>query len=462
VSGGEGFQESDEPLSQEAAVQLVRERASVQRGRSEPDGAVPAPRRDGRLPITLADPNLGGGGRAFLKRAIARLTRWQLAPLVRQLNDVRSEQQELLAAQEARSKEQGAAIEELRQVFEQLIGDAEELAEQRLRAAQLAASLESVKRALDERIDDLRGGLSWLHQLRGEDRAELTSALTRIRAVTEPRRAGGAADQGGAEEGGGDLGAFYEAHQERFRGSRESVRKRLEIYLPHVRAVADPDHQVLDLGPGRGEWLALLRENGIAAYGVDLNSAFVASAAEAGLDVLLGDAVEHLRGLPDRSLAAVTAFHLIEHIPARALIELVDNALRALRPGGLLVLETPNPLNLKVGATSFHLDPTHQRPIHPLFLEFVLENRGFTDVRTTMLNPPGEPALDVDVRPDGSPGTLGRVAELLNEAFFVGLDYAVIGRRADTAQVSPGSLEAAPADAPEESTAAPTKPPRRA
>ncbi|PZS00295.1 MAG: hypothetical protein DLM67_01895, partial [Candidatus Nephthysia bennettiae] len=394
---------------------------------------APSAHRERLLPFTLPDPNLGGGPRAFLKRSVARLTRWQTLPLLRQLNEVRVEHHERLAALEARSQE-------LKQAFDRVDREAEELADQHLRTSQLAASLEAVKQTLDQRLDDLRGGLSWLNHLRAEDRAELTSALARIRAGAEP----GAAASG--EAAGTDcpahLDAFYEAHQERFRGSREFVRRRLEIYLPQVQSVAGADHPVVDLGPGRGEWLALLRDRGIAAYGVDVNSSFVAGAAEIGLDVRHQDAVEHLRSLPDGSLAAVTAFHLVEHLSPAALIELVDNALRALRPGGLLILETPNPLNLKVGAASFHLDPTHVRPIHPLFLEFVLENRGFAEVRTAMVNAPGEPPLEVAVSPDASSGTLSRVAELLNEAFFVGMDYAVVGRRADPSRETAGSLEA--------------------
>ncbi|MDQ6790398.1 MAG: methyltransferase domain-containing protein, partial [Candidatus Dormibacteraeota bacterium] len=377
MPGGEGFEEHDELLSHEAAVELVRKRASAERGRGEPDSVAPFAHRERVLPFMLPDPNLGGGPRAFLKRSVARLTRWQTVPLLRQLNEVRVEHHERLAAQEARSQELSAGLEELKQAFDRVDREAEELADQQLRTSQLAASLEAVKQNLDQRLDDLRGGLSWLNHLRAEDRAELTSALARIRAGAEPRPA--AAGEAADTEGSTHLEAFYGAHQERFRGSREFVRRRLEIYLPQVQSVAGADHRVLDLGPGRGEWLALLRDRGIAAYGVDVNSSFVASAGEIGLDVRHQDAVEHLRSLPDGSLAAVTAFHLVEHLSPAALIELVDNALRALRPGGLLILETPNPLNLKVGAASFHLDPTHVRPIHPLFLEFVLENRGFAE-----------------------------------------------------------------------------------
>jgi O-antigen chain-terminating methyltransferase len=227
---------------------------------------------------------------------------------------------------------------------------------------------------------------------------------------------------------------MYEAHQARFRGGRDEIRERLETYLPHVRALASEGARVLDIGPGRGEWLELLREHGIPAYGVDVNERFVEAARAAGLDVRHADGVEHLRRVGAGSLAAVTAIHVVEHLPFESLVDLVDLSLQALRPGGLLILETPNPLNLVVGAASFHLDPTHVRPIHPLFLEFVLENRGFTRVRRLVLHPPDEPALQTSPS-DGE--ALRRTAELINRHFLTGQDTVVLGHRASA--TGPGS-----------------------
>jgi O-antigen chain-terminating methyltransferase len=39
-------------------------------------------------------------------------------------------------------------------------------------------------------------------------------------------------------------------------------------------------------------------------------------------------------------------------------------------PGGLLILETPNPENLVVGACTFWYDPTHIRPLPPAMMRF--------------------------------------------------------------------------------------------
>ena len=83
------------------------------------------------------------------------------------------------------------------------------------------------------------------------------------------------------------------------------------------------------------------------------------------------------------------------------LLDLVDETLRVLRPGGLLLLETPNPTNLDVGASTFYIDPTHRKPVHPLWIEFLLTSRGFVDVELRYLNPTREvkvpvPSVDGD------------------------------------------------------------------
>ena len=66
--------------------------------------------------------------------------------------------------------------------------------------------------------------------------------------------------------------SFYKAFEDRFRGSKQEIRQRLEVYLPFLEALR-PFHRkftVLDLGCGRGEWLQLLNELKLDAVGIDL------------------------------------------------------------------------------------------------------------------------------------------------------------------------------------------------
>jgi O-antigen chain-terminating methyltransferase len=81
----------------------------------------------------------------------------------------------------------------------------------------------------------------------------------------------------------------------------------------------------------------------------------------------------------------VSAFHVVEHIPFEILQMVVREAMRILVPGGLLILETPNPENLVVGTNNFYLDPTHIRPVPSLLLEFCAEFAGFARIKTLQL-----------------------------------------------------------------------------
>jgi 2-polyprenyl-3-methyl-5-hydroxy-6-metoxy-1,4-benzoquinol methylase len=178
---------------------------------------------------------------------------------------------------------------------------------------------------------------------------------------------------------------------------------------------------VLDVGCGRGEWLDLLKENGLTAQGVDLNRVTVAQCRERGLSVVEGEAIEYLRALDADSLGAVTAMHVIEHIPFRRLIVLFDEVLRVLQPGGVAIFETPNPENLMVGACNFYNDPTHERPLPPEPTKVVAELRGFIDVSILRLHPMPENVQLVD----GAPA----VRDLINRLVYGAQDYALIARK---------------------------------
>lgn len=175
---------------------------------------------------------------------------------------------------------------------------------------------------------------------------------------------------------------FYRAFEDRHRGSRELIKQRLHAYLPFMIPVAalNPSLAVLDVGCGRGEWLELLRDHAISSYGVDLDEGMLDACFERGLRVIKVDALAHLSSLANDSLLAVTGFHIAEHLPFDMLQALFFQALRVLVPGGLLILETPNPENLLVGAANFYLDPSHQRPLPSQLLTFLAEHQGFDHV----------------------------------------------------------------------------------
>ncbi len=180
---------------------------------------------------------------------------------------------------------------------------------------------------------------------------------------------------------------FYRAFEERHRGPQELIELRLLVYLPFVEPLKTlyEAPEILDLGCGRGEWLDILEYNGFQAKGVDLDEGMLMACRELNLDVCQADALDYLQGLAADSLCVISAFHVVEHISFETLRQLVDEAHRVLKPGGLLILETPNSENLVVGTSDFYLDPTHQRPLPAQLLSFVVEYAGFSRVKTLYL-----------------------------------------------------------------------------
>ena len=158
---------------------------------------------------------------------------------------------------------------------------------------------------------------------------------------------------------------FY-ADFERFHyASEEDIEQYRSIYLPYVNPLlkyfAGP--VALDFGCGRGEWLGMMRNLGFETYGVDIDAGMLKSALRKGLNVELGDGMEYLKKVPSASVSVLTAFHVLEHLQFKEIRDFFAESKRILKPGGLLILETPNPENLHVATTNFYLDPTHVRPI---------------------------------------------------------------------------------------------------
>ncbi|MDJ0633122.1 MAG: methyltransferase domain-containing protein [Xenococcaceae cyanobacterium MO_188.B29] len=215
------------------------------------------------------------------------------------------------------------------------------------------------------------------------------------------------------------LDAFYVAFEDRFRGSREEIIDRQKLYLPYLAEskLDQKNSLILDIGCGRGEWLELLQDRGYKAKGIDLNRVMVEQCRARNLDAIEGNAVAYIKSLPDASLGAITGFHIIEHIPFEALIQLFDEALRVLHSGGLVIFETPNPNNILVGSCNFYFDPTHRNPLPSEMIGFVAESRGLHSVNIINLNP----VLDEEqLQKSDLPKPLDRY-------FYGAQDYAIIG-----------------------------------
>jgi 2-polyprenyl-3-methyl-5-hydroxy-6-metoxy-1,4-benzoquinol methylase len=152
----------------------------------------------------------------------------------------------------------------------------------------------------------------------------------------------------------------YVDFEELFRGPAERV---AESQYPYLELVADHE-PVLDVGCGRGEFLALLAREGVSARGVDSDAGMVERSRALGVEATLGDVNEHLASLQDSSLGTVFSSQVIEHLPHEQLERMLELARRKLRPGGLLIAETVNPHRIS-SLKTFWVDLTHQHPIFP-------------------------------------------------------------------------------------------------
>jgi O-antigen chain-terminating methyltransferase len=227
-------------------------------------------------------------------------------------------------------------------------------------------------------------------------------------------------------------GEAYVRFEDRHRGSRDQIRERQRSYLDLF-----PAGPLLDVGCGRGEFLELCREAKADARGIDTDAGMVATCREAGLEAEQADALAYLAALPEATLGGVFCAQVIEHLPPEALVALIRLAHSRLRPGGVLVCETPNPACLTVFSGAFYVDLTHIKPIHPEAARFVLEAAGFRDVEVRYVNPyppemklqPLEPLWYMRRYEEAFLEALNDNFARLNDLLWGAQDYAVIGRK---------------------------------
>ncbi len=186
----------------------------------------------------------------------------------------------------------------------------------------------------------------------------------------------------------GKLAHYYQAFEAFFRGEGLDWAAHYAHYQAWIdRLPQEAGAPCVDLGCGRGEWLQHLRQQGRSVQGVELNPGFAAQCRQAGLPVSETDALAWLQACGDGQVAAISAFHLVEHLPFAELFQIIEQAARVLQPGGGLLLETPNPENPLVGSHTFYHDPTHRHPVTPSSLQFLLRYHGFTDLQVVRTNP---------------------------------------------------------------------------
>ena len=219
----------------------------------------------------------------------------------------------------------------------------------------------------------------------------------------------------------------YFKFQNDFRGTRALISERQSMYLPYFKGCTEP---VLDIGCGRGEFLRILKEQNVPAFGIDMYPEYVVEGELHGLDVRLGDGIAFLKNA-DMRFGGIFAAQLIEHISFAELQTLCLMAHEKLVSGGYLILETPNPTCLAMFTSNFYLDPTHVKPVHPLLLAYILREVGFSEVQTiyTEASHAGEALPLIDSDGIRNLEEVNRAIEQVSSLLYGSLDYAIVARK---------------------------------
>jgi O-antigen chain-terminating methyltransferase len=284
---------------------------------------------------------------------------------------------------------------------------------------------ELILEAFDRRQQSLAQRLEGLLALRDrvETLTEETHAIARALSQAAPAPEQAHAASLGAED------SVYVAFENRYRGSREELRERLVEYVDMFRDLGP----VVDVGCGRGEFLELLRDAGVSARGVDANASAVGECQARGLDVSQGDLMPYVERLSDGAVGGLFAAQVAEHLPPSVLMALLRESYRALRRGGLLVLETVNPRSVVGFFDLYTRDLTHERPLHPDTLSFLAAAAGFSETRI-LWRAPVEPAaqlqrIPTDGLPEAAAQLLNENVARLNGLLYAPQEYALLARR---------------------------------
>jgi SAM-dependent methyltransferase len=316
-------------------------------------------------PVT-AEREAGGGAKGLVKRFLRKFMRWYVEPLAA---DQRLFNNSVLKLVDGLSERADAA----------------------------AASRERVERLL----------------------RELEERLTRVeRRGAGPVGAAPAPVTVAAQPAAASLPDYF-AFESRMRGSVDSIRERQRRYVEDFRAAAP----VVDIGCGRGELLMLLREADVEARGIDADADMVSFARGEGLDVEQADLVEYLERTDAGSLGGIFMGQVVEHLPPDVLVRALELSAAKLRPGGVLVAETINPLS-PIALRNYYADLTHAQPLVPETLELLARQAGFSETELRFLNEPAERLTEPD-----DPVIAANVRRL-NELLFAPLDYALVARTA--------------------------------
>lgn len=181
----------------------------------------------------------------------------------------------------------------------------------------------------------------------------------------------------------------YEKHFSRINQSTDSesayksahkyIIEDVEPLLPKSKDIC-----IIEVGTGYGHFLKYLADNKYSRiWGIDISEALMNNVRSN-----LGHRVERLEVADARSFFpehkdsfdVITILDMIEHVTLPDAKELLVEARKALKPGGRIILRTPNMANI-LGNYSLYMDITHRHGYTEWSLIHLLEECGFTDAK---------------------------------------------------------------------------------
>lgn len=217
----------------------------------------------------------------------------------------------------------------------------------------------------------------------------------------------------------------YFDFENHFRGSREIIKERQAQYLPYFTECK----KVVDIGCGRGEFLELLKDNGIGAVGVDTYDEFAEYCKEKGLEAVCDDGSHYLKHA--ESTDGIFVGQVVEHLKVEQIVELCTTAYEKLEKGKYLIIETPNPTSLAIYTHAFYVDPSHVKPVHPLTMEYFLQKAGFSEIKIVYTQCS---KLDIEIPQLHGENienleAFNQAMQTVSETLFGSQDYAIIAKK---------------------------------
>lgn len=214
----------------------------------------------------------------------------------------------------------------------------------------------------------------------------------------------------------------YFDFENHFRGSREAIKNVQKQYISYFEGRTN----VLDLGCGRGEFLELMQENNIDAIGVECYTEFAEYCKMKNLNVVEDDALKYLE--KQEKIGGIFAGQLIEHLKFNQIVKLCEMAYEKLEEGAYIILETPNPMSLAIYTHAFYMDPSHNKPIHPLTMEYFMKKVGFKKVEILFTATSKYPVEIPELKSDNIENIDAFNASMkeVGNALFGSQDYAIV------------------------------------